>query len=305
MCEIGGLAVQAINNTLKAVVLMAILQLSGCVNANPLAAHREFLREHVYNNPEIIAHDLRSAGFSLHYRSRGEAKEAVLLWVHGTPGSWSDIGKLFVNDDFLAKVKLVSIDRPGWGKSQYKNRPRLVTSFDEISALLKPLLQQLHARYPGVPIIVGGHSWGGSVAPTVAMNNAGLVSGVLIAAAGLDADLAGPRWYNRLANNRIVSRLIGGDLHAANREIYALPDQLRLQARRLSAMTLPVVVIHGESDSLVDPRNADFAEQLMNTETAEVVRLPEQGHLLHIERTDLIARCVFALMSNRLGACAR
>jgi len=287
-------------------LISAALCLTGCAfNTNPLAEHREFLREHVNNNPGIDANHLHNAGFSLHYKTRGNAEKGILLWIHGTPGSWSDIGKLFVNDNFLSQVKLVSIDRPGWGESQYEAMPRLVTDFDEISNLLKPLLQHLRTQYPKVPIIVGGHSWGGSVVPAVAMNNTELVSGILTTAAGLDPELAGPRWYNRLANNGIVSRIIGDDLHAANQEIYALPEQLRLQARRLPGLSLPVIVIHGMSDSLVDPRNSDFAERLIGSEKLKVVRLPKQGHLLQIEQTDLIASCVFAVISNRLSACAR
>ena len=240
----------------------------------------------------------------MHYREVGIAKNAVAIWIHGTPGNWTDSAYLYRDKSFTSQVKLIMLDRPGWGLSQFKSKPRLVTSFTEISRLIQPLLIKLKADNPNVPLILLGHSWGGSVVPTIALNNSNLVDGVIVLAAGLDPELTYPRWYNRFASTYLGNALIGQGFRLANDEIYALRPELLKQHDRWMEFKQPIIVVQGNKDKLVNPKNADYAETVLAKKTSHVLRLSNQGHLLQLERMELIAKCISAISENNLAACS-
>ena len=244
---------------------------------------------------------------ALHYLAIGTAKTAVALWIHGTPGGWADIRGLLLDTAFTAEVRLVAVDRPGWGLStppaaNSSSAPRW-GNFNDHSVAFTPLLKQLRAAHPDVPLIVAGHSWGGSFAPTLAADHPDLVDGLLLLASSLEPALGQPRWYNRVANTWLMQKLLPESLLNANREIYALHEQLSLQRPRLSQLKMPVLFVQGLDDKLVSTDNADFAARAFDPATTGVVQLPDQGHLLQFERPPLIGRCIIALAKNQLALC--
>lgn len=280
--------------------------LLGCITPNGFKKQKEFVKNELIDNPEVSVNFLKTKkeDFQLHYREVGNAKKAVAIWVHGTPGNWTDSAYLYRDKYFISNVKLIMLDRPGWGQSQYLNEPRLVTSFTEISRLMQPLLSELKAKHPEIPIILLGHSWGGSVVPSIALNNPDLVDGIIILAGGLDPELTKPRWYNRFASTYLGNAFIGQSLRLANDEIYALRPELLKQHQRWSDIMLPVIVVQGKKDKLVNPKNADYAEAVLSEENSTVIRLSGQSHFLQLERMDLVARCVLALAKADLNMCS-
>lgn len=287
------------------VVLVAAACLTlvvSCVLPKEIRQHQSYIESEVRAHPDIDSRELAVGDFSLHYREVGNAKSAVALWIHGTPGSWSDIGRLMRNDSFLASVKLVSVDRPGWGDSQYPDH-RAVPTFAEHSRLIGPLLAQLRGQHPHLPIIVIGHSWGAPLLPTLALDHAQYVDGLIALAGPFDASIAQPRWYNRAASLPGINTLIGRELRTSNQEMYALPGELRSESTRWRALSTPLWLLHGEADSLVPVAHALFAQKSFGEALEHVVILPDEGHLLQIRRTPLIARCVLAMAARQPNSC--
>lgn len=258
----------------------------------------------IASHPELTRGQVSAGGQQLHYRSIGTARSAVAIWIHGTPGGWADIRRLMIDSDFTDKVRIVSVDRPGWGNSVVADESTFRWgNFEDHSKAFTPLLQRLRNEHRNVPIVLVGHSWGGSFVPTLAADHSDQVSGVLVLAGSIDPELSGPRWYNRLGNTWLVKKFLGRSLLNANREIYALRQQVEAQAPRLSTLSMPVVFIQGTNDKLVDPRNSDYAERNFNPANSRVIRLQDQGHLLQVERTPLIGRCILAVAAIRLERC--
>ena len=275
--------------------------LVGCILPKSMRAHQEFVSEQVITNTEIESGFIENDAFKLHYRSSGKPVKAVVVWVHGTPGGWHDIGRLLVDKAFLSEVLLVSLDRPGWGLSQFKKTPRIVPRFSEQASLIKPLLSRLNSDYKAVPIILAGHSWGGSLVPYLGLEFPEIIDGIIVLAAGLDPDLVRPRWYNRAG--KLVDGFLSESMSAANEEVYALVSELTLMDSRWPEIKVPVIVVQGDTDKLVNPKNADYAERKLNPKNSYILRLQDQGHLLQMERPDLIANCMLAMASNSLEDC--
>ncbi|MBT5032840.1 MAG: alpha/beta hydrolase [Proteobacteria bacterium] len=291
------------NVSRTSIASLIIVLLSGCLAPPEIEEHRAFIASEVVNSPAIQGGLIAQENFELYYRATGSAEMAVAVWVHGTPGGWASGGRLLVNEEFTRQVLFASIDRPGWGRSQFIDAPQLVTSYAEQAKLIVPLLKKLKADNPGKPLILVGHSLGGSIIPVIAADFPELVNGLLIVSAGLDPELTLPRWYNRVARNRLINGAIGERMQAANVEMYSLAPELEKLSRRWTELKMPIIVVQGDEDELVNPANADYAERVLNPEYSRIVRLPNQGHFTHVERTDLIATCILAIANQQLDRC--
>ncbi|MBL1433389.1 MAG: hypothetical protein COC09_02325 [Gammaproteobacteria bacterium] len=281
----------------------AVFFVSACSGPSGFKAHGEFVQAHLVNNPDLQINFLHVDDFQLHYRDIGNAKKAIVVWVHGTPGSWADGAYLTRDSDFLSEIKVVLVERPGWGASQFLESPRPVTSFDEIGRLIQPMLKKLKEEYPDTPLVLAGHSWGGSLVPSIALDYPELVDKVLVLSGGLDPTLTKPRWYNKFASTALGNAVIGDGLRKANVEMYALSPQLSILSKRWSGLSQAIIVVQGDRDKLVNPKNADFARSVLPTGNSAVLVLENQGHMLQLERIDLVQRCVKALIGNNLSEC--
>jgi len=287
----------------RALLTLTCLVLSGCLIPEEVREYDAFIKTQVLNNPTIVPADLQVGNHRLHYRSVGQATHAVAVWIHGTPGRWSDIGRLLANPTFTAGVRMVSFDRPGWGLSANPAKDFRLGSFAANSNAIGALLRKLKQHYPNVPLIIVGHSWGGSIVPTIALDHPDLVDGAIILAGSLDPSLTEPRWYNRVAALKFINFIIGEKLRGANTEVFALAAELKRQRPNLADVAQPLLVIQGDDDKLVNPANADFAEREFNASNTRVLRLANQGHLLQVERTDLIGRCILAVAKLQIDDC--
>ena len=87
----------------------------------------------------LQTHTLLSYHFQLHYAQVGNDSFPTLLFVHGSPGSWDAFKQYMQDSDLLQKYRMVSIDRPGFGYSQFGNARNL----QEQSDIISPLLDQI------------------------------------------------------------------------------------------------------------------------------------------------------------------
>ena len=136
-----------------------------------------------------------------------------------------------------------------------------------------------------------GHSYGGPVIAKTAMEYSELVSGLVFVATTGDPELSGPRWYNRLAV--VIPRFIlGSGLKGANAEIMPLRPQLESILSGWEELEMPVLIVQGDRDRLVNPRNAEFMQRmLVNAEVTYMWR-EGQGHFVLWEEAGLIVDAI-------------
>lgn len=244
--------------------------------------------------PLVQERSLEVGGRTIAWVERGNLHGAPVLFLHGTPGVWSDY-KLVLADEALNETyRLLSVDRPGWGASSGEIVPDLA----EQAALILPVLESAVARQ-GQRAVVVGHSLGGPVAAWLACARPDLVSGlVLLGPAMLPPAEPGSdtvRWYNTLADLPPFHWLLGqfaGPLAKANDEIMGFGAGLTRLKPLLAQATVPTVVVQGEEDDLVAPENARYVERTMVTAPVRVHWLKDFGHLIPFQRPEAIARAV-------------
>jgi len=216
-------------------------------------------------------------GDPVRWYATGRDDEApTVVFVHGSPGSWENFARFLDNADLASRARLVAIDRFGYGGS-LGGTP--VRSLATQAAAMRPVLEDAARR--GSPTILVGHSYGGPVVTRAAIDFPELVDALVLVAPSMDPDLERLPWYQYVGDWFFVRWVLPAMLDVSNQEVLALKTELRELFPHYETLTLPVTVLQGLEDFLVDPANADFCEErFVSSEPLEVIRDPEAGHFI-------------------------
>jgi pimeloyl-ACP methyl ester carboxylesterase len=234
-------------------------------------------------------------GRNIHYTKSGAPGEALVLMVHGSPGS-SDAMLDYLADTNLTKQALVvTVDRPGFGYSDFGKAER---SLSAQAQQLRPLVEKY--RTPGKKTILIGHSYGGPLIARMAMDFPELVDGLVIVAGSIDPALEPDYWWARPLDWWALRWMLPPAFRVSNQEILPLKKELEAMLPFWADIRCPVTVIQGTKDSLVPAGNADFARRmLVNSRPLQVQMLEGEDHFIMWTKSTVIsARIVEMLCEN-------
>jgi len=220
----------------------------------------------------------------IHYASLlvGNDSLPVVLFVHGSPGSWDAFIGFFADSSLYNRAWLVSADRPGFGKSGLGEPER---SLQQQAADMAPLLRL--SRSAQKPILVG-HSLGGPVIARIAMDYPDEVGGLIFVAPSVSPALEKQEWYRPIGNVFPFRQWLPTELDVSNQEILPLRGELEKMIPLWSRIRVPVTIIQGEDDPLVPPGNAAFAQKMLVNAPVTVQMIPKMNHFIPWSRPDLI-----------------
>ncbi len=230
----------------------------------------------------------------VHFVEVGNREKPLVLFVHGSPGTWDNFLGFMTRAELLDRFCLLSVDRPGFGKTGGPHEP----SVAQQAAVLAQVLREQH---PGRRAIVVGHSYGGPVIARLAMDHPEQVQALVMVAGSVDPALEKTKWFQIPADWLLLSWMIPQSLVSSNREILALKDELEAMMPLWSRITHPVTVIQGEEDVLVPAANADFAERMLTRAPVTMVRVPGMNHFVPWSHPDLIVEALMAFVSTETG----
>jgi len=284
--------------TVAAYVILAAtaLTISSCVGVDfemkPTKVDAYFQARDIEPRFETYTHQ----GRPMHYVSVGDEDKPLVVFVHGSPGSWDAFISFLGDDDLRARARLVSVDRPGFGKSG-KNIPE--RSLVKQAADIRPILE---TNRSSVGAILVGHSLGGPLIARMAMDFPELVGGLIMVAPSIDPTLEKTKWYQVPADWAVFSWMIPEVLLTTNREILPLKAELEAMVPRWGEIRVPVTVIQGGKDRLVPPGNADFAARVLVNAPLEMVRIADMNHFVPWTRPDLITDAIEAQLDKLVTA---
>ena len=231
-------------------------------------------------------------------------RKPLLVMLHGTPGDWKIFAPQFADERLSSAYHLIAIERPGWGGSRIENTQGLgaqggvQVELDRQVEALKPAQNWL-GQCRAQPLVLLGHSYGATLAPLLAksLQDSGNPPAALVLLAGNYSDTAQhTRWYNKLADTRVVQWMIGDGLTQSNDEMMALNTELAKLDPVWKQLDSKLIFVQGSKDKLVSPANLDYALQLQQEQVfrrrADIIRLNGEGHLFHLVHP--------ARLSNRL-----
>jgi pimeloyl-ACP methyl ester carboxylesterase len=270
-------------------------------------------------------------GMRLHYFERGHGEPLVLL--HGNGSMIQDFAASGLIDMAAEKYRVIVFDRPGYG---YSERPRGTAWTPRAQAdLLHRALQRVNVSRA----IVLGHSWGASVAVTLALTHPDIVSGLVLASGyyypSARADvvvLSAPAvpllgdimrytvspLAGRLLWPLIMRRIFGPASVPAKfarfpKEMALRPSSLRTSAAESFLMIpdafayratyadlrMPVVIIAGENDRLVET-NKQSRRLHREVQQSAFRCVRGMGHMVHQTAT----AAVMSAIDEAAGGCA-
>lgn len=205
---------------------------------------------------QLHFNDSKVNGHNLHYAQTGNDSLPSIVFVHGTPGSWSAFQNYLMDSVLLRKYRLISIDRPGFGHSDFGNAMSLSQQSVVISTFLKAITN-------GKPVFLVGHSLGGPMVCRLAIDNSAMVSALVILAGSQDPAAEKPEKWRPLLFKTPLNYLIPGSWRPSNEELWYLKKDLLNLKPELSKIACPVYLLHGTKDILVPFSNVAYTDKML------------------------------------------
>src|SRR5437763_5918755 len=255
-------------------------------------------------------------GVRLHYVTRGEGRPVVLL--HGNTGFAHDFSAVLASLDPL-EFRAFAFDRPGHGFSERPARDGVMPSQGR---LIRGALKSLGVQRP----LVVGHSWGGALALSYALEFDEDVAALVLLAPAVyreeemyaaqrllveislrsDVLIRASEAFVRAEIRRNLAVAFSPDevprdyLRAAE-SLWTRPSQVRafmqdeygynpsvgLLAHRYERVRVPTVIVTGDSDALVNPERHAYPLHSA-VEHSELTVLPAAGHMLPHTRPEAV-----------------
>ncbi len=222
-------------------------------------------------------------GLSLYFQywEPEEQARALILLVHGAGehcSRYQHFAEYFCSHGFV----VAGLDHIGHGKSD--GRYGFVERFDDHLESLEHYRQQLERDFPGLPMILLGHSMGGLISALYLLQHQHLFSGCALSGPAIKTELQPPflqilliRLLSRLAPKLGVLQLDPAgvsrdqavvDAYCADPLVFHGKMSARMVAEMFAGMgriqaeagkiTLPILLMHGGEDAMTSPSGSRF-----------------------------------------------
>ncbi|MES2883233.1 MAG: alpha/beta hydrolase [Pseudomonadota bacterium] len=265
--------------------LAVLVALSACSNSNPPYPRGSL--DKLYPQPprpELLT--VTVEGRSLQTARMSGSGSTPLLFVHGSPGDWQAWARYLDATRLADYNPRIAVDRPGFGGS---GAGKVIPDLRQQAKLIAGLIQ------PGAQAVVVGHSLGGPLVGWLLLDYPEKFCGGVMVAGSIAPELESPRWYNRLAQTWIAHWLAPREMLWSNTEILALQGELEKLEPEWPRLQRKIIVVQGETDELVDPRTADYAEARIPTAWREVRRIPKVGHFMLWQQPETVMDAIESL----------
>lgn len=237
----------------------------------------------------LSTHRLKSGNHILHYVQTGDNNLSTIVFVHGTPGSWDAFQQFLKDTSLLRKYRLISIDRPGFGYSDFGQALNLA----EQSVVISPLFQQIKN---GRPVYLVGHSLGGPVICKLAADNPGIVSALVILAGSQDPAAEKPEKWRPVLFRTPLNYLVPGALRPSNEELWYLKKDLVGLKDDFAKINCAVYLLHGTKDALVPFSNMAYTEKMLtHAPQIKTMVFENENHFLPWKRFEEIRNLLLRL----------
>ena len=231
---------------------------------------------------QISFYYVTADGIKLHYAKSGTDTLPTLFFVHGSPGSW-DAFKIYMMDTaLLHHFRIISVDRPGFGYSNFGSAYHLTTQAKMINKVIEKENNQK-------PVHLIGHSIGGPVIVQLAQDYPGEFASLTLLAGSISPTEEPKEYWRYLFMYTPLRLLMPGAFKPSNDEIMYFKKDLYGIDTGYAALQMPVTFIHGDADKFVPVNNVAYGKQKLATNsTVKIIIIPGASHFIPWEHFDII-----------------
>lgn len=241
------------------------------------------------NNITLTTEFIQVDGFKMHYAKTGHDTLPTLFLVHGSPGGWTAFERYMQDKELLKRYRMIAVDRPGFGYSQFGDAKNL----EEQSRLISPIAKLFQN---GKPMYAVGHSLGGPMIVKLQIDNENLFTGLVFLAASNDPGEEKPERWRYIMKVTPLNYFLPGAFRPSNKELVYLKTDLKYLDKEWEKITCPAWIIHGDKDTFVPPGNVEYTKKkLTRAKSVEVKILPGARHFIPWEQYDDIKEVLMRL----------
>lgn len=237
----------------------------------------------------FIEKTIRFKNYNMHYVESGSNNNQTVVFVHGSPGSW-DAYKMYLRDSLLLKkYRLIAVDRPGFGHSNFGIAQDLKVQTKRMLAFIDTL--QLNK-----PIIVVGYSLGGPLVLSMAAARTKMFRDVVVISGAVDPGLENPEKWRLVFMAKPIRYFVPGALRPSNDELWWLKNDLVNLQPDLKKIQSTVTIIHGDKDRLVPYANMKYMQlYLENSKKTDTLTIKNADHFIPWSHFDIIRNKILQL----------
>jgi uncharacterized protein len=209
----------------------------------------KYLSEHLILKEEKV--DQQKINYLLYHHK--DTTLPLLVFIHGAPGSISNLAPFLELESFRNKFSILIIDRPGYGNSSYgKFRP-----FSEQAKILGKFIE---GKRDSRDVYLVGHSFGATIVGLMAVKAKKYMKASIMLAPALDPDNEKYFWFGKLGKWKATRWMASGALKVAADEKYSHAAELDQVKNNWQDINIPVLHVHGDEDNVVPFINQKFSE---------------------------------------------
>jgi len=231
----------------------------------------------------LTTHTLHIKDRHLHYVSVGSDTMRTILFVHGSPGSWDAFESYLMDSALRAHFRLISIDRPGFGYSDYQE----ALDLEQGCALMASLIDSVNN---GKPLYLVGHSLGGSIVPMLAAERPEAITAIVILAGAVDPAMEPKEHWRKAFATSPLRYLLPGAMRPSNDELWYFKTDVLHMADRLAQVKCRVYILHAVNDKLVDVRNVAYMKRtFIHAQVSDTI-FPSGNHFIPWNHAEYIKK---------------
>jgi pimeloyl-ACP methyl ester carboxylesterase len=245
----------------------------------------------VFKTKQVPLHiyDTVIAGTNMHYAVSGKDSLPTLVFIHGSPGSWMHYMKFMWDSTMRTKYRMIAINRPGFGYSNFGETYHLA----EQAKLILPILKSVKQNKP---MFLMGHSMGGPVVVKLAADAPDLFAAVVIVAGSIAANEEKEEMWRIILNKKPLNYLLPGAFAPSNKELLLLKDDLILLQSDFKKVTTKIIFVHGDKDTWVPIENIAYGKKMMiNAASIKVDTLLNADHQIPWKNREELKQILLSL----------
>lgn len=243
------------------------------------------LKKYYKDKPKPTYFTIQNDSVKLFCATTGADTLPPLLLIHGAPGAWYG-NRILLDDSLLQQYyQIISVDRLGYNKSRFKNKRRAVPSITTQAIAIHEALRLNRSFKTGVVL---GSSYGSAIAAKISVLYPGNFHHLVMLAPAIDPQKEKFWWFNPWIHHGPLRWMLPRFINHATDEKYAHIAELNNMLPDWNRISMPVTVVQGDADKIVDPSNLDFAKQRLQGKQAEFILLHNAGHRVRWQRPDVV-----------------
>lgn len=244
------------------------------IHNNPDTIKEAFEKKNISPIYEKCNYNQKKIAYTETSQSSPNPKNSILVFIHGSPGSWDNFLFFLKNAELLKQTTIMSFDRLGYGRSN-PGEPE-VSLHNQAHAIG----ECLNIKHPNSQWVIVGHSYGGPVASKLAMDFQQETKHLVLVAASIDPKQEKKEWFNYVAEWWLIQLILPQELITSNAEILQLKNELENIQSDWKKIKSPTTILHGENDTLVPFANVKFAKEHLVNSKIEYILNPEWDHFI-------------------------